>query len=81
MSKYNLRYLLYCKENGKNPREMLAHDRKKYPGGSMCNYILWIDQQWFAFAKVKGLSRHDPRLAFDQKGFDEWLESKIEEQK
>lgn len=43
------RYAAYCVKNGKTPSEMKEYDRKRWPGGLMCGYILWIQESLLKF--------------------------------
>ena len=42
MRKYCQEYLTYCAAHKKTPDEMMLHDEKEYPGGCMCDWILWV---------------------------------------
>lgn len=49
------RYKAYCLIHGAtSSEEMMAFDRKRYPGGIMCGYILWIGQMWRKFEQAFG---------------------------
>ena len=37
------RYSAYCVTHDKTPDEMLAHDRKRWPGGCMCGFLIWMN--------------------------------------
>lgn len=39
--KWNPRYVKYAAANGMSPKRMLRHDRRRYPGGCMCGFLLW----------------------------------------
>ena len=86
----NPRYLAYCAAHGwRTPEAMLEHDKKLYPGGCMCGFILWMNEQWSDFetdhvlqARRKG---HDILItSFDRSvwrlmnadAFDMWLQEK-----
>lgn len=69
-SKFQPRYVAYCRANGKTPDEMMAHDVVAYPGGKMCGFVLWIGAQWGAWRKANG-RRHDDFVSdADHKSFD-----------
>lgn len=38
------RYRIYCEAQGRTPDEQRAHDAKRWPGGRMCGYILFIQR-------------------------------------
>lgn len=56
-AEWNPRYRVYARRHGKTPEEMLAHDEHAWPGGRMAGFMLWISQQWTAWAKLKGMTR------------------------
>ena len=37
-------YRAYAKAHGRTPARQKAHDRKRWPGGLMCGFILWTSQ-------------------------------------
>ncbi len=67
-------YLSYCEAHGRTPEEMKAHDRKLYPGGRMCGYMIWNQNKWGEFAKAHGMSRLELRSMDDlHDRFAAWL--------
>jgi hypothetical protein len=66
------RYAAYCVKNGKNPDEMLEADRKRWPGGVMCGYILWIQKSILRYRKAKPEAFLGTTL-IDQDGFIDFL--------
>jgi hypothetical protein len=73
----NPRYLAYCRWHGKTPDEMHEHDRKEWPGGIMCGFILWskarIQEAYKELPEAfrfGGLSDHDR--------YDNWLASRVD---
>lgn len=40
--------------HGRTPDEMLAADVIDWPGGSMCGFMLWMNEQWSTFCKIHG---------------------------
>lgn len=54
---YQKLYIKYCQENQKEPKEMLAFDKERFPGCCMCGYILWISEKRVEYFKEHGLSR------------------------
>lgn len=71
----NPRYLAYCKAHDKTPAEMLAHDRKAYPGGCMCGFMLWLGKKLSVFRSTKGLGPYDSLSPAHMKEFDDELRS------
>lgn len=67
----NPRYYFYSKAHGRTHEEMLEYDRKRYPGGCMCGFILWITAKWREWESLTGNT--PPRLTSDYRDFDEWL--------
>lgn len=49
---HNPHWLAYCRANGNTPDEQLGHDRKKWPGGCMVGYILWINDRHAEFRQA-----------------------------
>lgn len=75
-SRFYPRYLAYCAVNGKTPDEMLRYDDKRWPGGRMAGYILWIGERWQEWRAEKG---YGPRYILsdtDHAEFDTWLNTK-----
>ena len=52
---YNRRYLAYATAHGRAPEAMLAHDEQAWPGGKMTGFMLWISEQWQAWANRRGI--------------------------
>ena len=71
---YQFRYLAYCAALGRTPEEQLAHDRQRYPGGSMVGYIVWISNQWARFEDMH--QRHLQRTLHHAE-FDRWLAAQL----
>lgn len=77
---WNPRYLAYCRWHGVTPDEMLAHDRKVWPGGPMCGFILWsharIQEAYkaipLAFVPGGGLTEKGHEI------YDAWLEARVD---
>lgn len=45
MEEYTQNYLDYCSAHGMLPQEMLEHDRKKWKGGCMTGFLLWMSMR------------------------------------
>ena len=71
---YTHRYTVYAAQHGKTPDEMLAHDKKRWPGGKMCGFMLWINKRWQEWHEAKGYRRHDYIVtSADHVDFDAWI--------
>jgi len=44
-------FIAYASSNGNTPEKQLEVDDKKFPGGKMCGFILWISANKQAFRK------------------------------
>lgn len=49
---WNPRYVAYAKAHDMTPEAMLAYDDVMWPGGLMCGFLVWMGEQWAAFARV-----------------------------
>lgn len=70
--KWNPRYLAYCRVHRKTPRQMHNYDARRFPGGSMCGYMIWIQGCWSAWREIHGV----PDIPLNDDGhaqFDRWL--------
>lgn len=79
---YNPRYVTWAKKHGLTPEEMLEKDKADWPGGCMCGFSLWIQEEERALLSSYGIKTSDLRLlsyyvSDIHKTFDEWLEKSI----
>jgi hypothetical protein len=78
---WNPHYIAYCVAQGiNNPIKMLKLDRKRWPGGVMCGFSLWIGSMWNEWYVSIGkghLAIHDRRFYQDHAAFDRWLRDKV----
>lgn len=76
-TKWNPRYLNYCRVNGiKDPDKMLEVDRERWPGGCMVGFTIWINrkwQEWYSSIGKGGMPLHQQRYFQDHVSFDRWL--------
>lgn len=79
MRKYNPRYTAYARFHGKTEEEMLAHDKARFPGACMVEFMLWIQNKWREWKKENNLSNQHILSKKNHKKFDEWLFTKPEE--
>lgn len=73
---YNPRYARYAEAHGRTPEEMLKADVIEWPGGSMCGFMLWMNEKWAKFCRLHNvLNTRELRLKLDEVDtkFDEWL--------
>lgn len=42
--RYQPNYVAYAKAHGRTPTAQMAHDEKRWHGGVMCGFILWMAQ-------------------------------------
>lgn len=70
------RFVCYAKSQGNDPEDQLAKDSIDYPGGSMAGYILWMNDRWHEFSKIKGCERRAASVYYS-KEFDAWLAEKV----
>ena len=49
MTTYQPRFVAYANSLGLTPDEAIVKDSKKYPGGKMCGFMLWIQANRKAF--------------------------------
>lgn len=74
----HLRYKAYCLFHGAStPKEMMDRDRKLYPGGFMCGYILWIGQMWRKFYKIFAQRYVCDGESEKWQDFDRWLLERV----
>ena len=75
--KWNPRYLAYCAaEKVATPDEMLAIDQQRWPGGSMCGFMLWLRARYQEWYQVIG---GQPAILFPEhyRAFDQWLNASV----
>lgn len=71
----NPRYVRYAEAHGRTPDEMLKADVIEWPGGSMCGFMLWMNEQWRKFCMLHHVSNtRELRLKIDDADakFDAW---------
>jgi hypothetical protein len=72
-AEWNPRYVAYARTQKRTPEVMLVKDRERYPGGSMCGFMLWLRERWAVWLDQKGY-HHDTILSNeDHTEFDAWL--------
>jgi hypothetical protein len=49
MSKITAEFQAYCAAHGRSVQDQLEHDRREFPGGSMCGFMCWIQRALSAF--------------------------------
>lgn len=74
MKEVNPRYVAYAKAHGRTLDEMMDNDRRAYPGGCMCGFILWISQMKQKFWKTSPGSFLDRYTIHDQDAWTRFLQ-------
>lgn len=80
---WNSRFVAYARSQGCTPKSVLTLDEKRWPGGLMTGFILWMNEQWTAWKSLQSPLRQDYARKFgwvlseeDHANFDRWLEGK-----
>ncbi len=69
----NPRYRAYARAHGKTPVSMLAHDRKAWPGGVMCGFIVWMSERKHEFYRLRPSAFFDRDRVLDQTAWTLYL--------
>lgn len=77
-SDINPRFWLYAKSRGRTVPGQILVDKRRWPGGCMTGFILWMGEQWRAFCALgKVRNPDDARLKYGadkaDRMFDQWL--------
>lgn len=73
----NPRYRAYCRFHGLSPEKMAEVDEKRWPGGRMCGFILWIGER-LAEARQDCPTFFLFGVLCNHAGFDAWLEARVD---
>lgn len=77
MSNWNPRYVHYARVHKRTPEDMLTHDERRFPGGKMCGFILWIRKKWQQWDKLPDHGGRFPGSCVARQeahdDFDAWL--------
>lgn len=68
----NPRFVAYAASKGLTPEDALARDKKRYPGGCMCGFILWISRKQREFFQRHPECYIGPIIS-NQKAWDKFL--------
>ena len=75
--KWQPRYVHYARERGLSPEQVLEQDRKDFPGGVMCEYMIWIQKRWHEWAVLtehpRAKNSNSKFSNDDHTAFDSWL--------
>jgi hypothetical protein len=72
----NPRYLAYCQAHGKTPDAMLAHDLTEWPGGCMCGFLLWSNEQ-LSKARQDHKDWFLNSTLYNHAEYDAWLQNEV----
>ena len=72
-AEWNPRYEAYARVHGRDPEAMLEYDRKRWPGGCMCGFMLWIGDLWRGYRKSIGLKEDQVLWGAQVERFDEMI--------
>lgn len=70
---HNPRYVQYARVHGREPADMLEHDRTAWPGGIMAGFTLWIGDHWATWRKNHGHTWDSYLSQADHADYDAWL--------
>lgn len=70
---FSPRFTAYAKSLGVSAEEALAADTKRYPGGKMTGFILWISAKWQAWDVLHKHDGNHARSAEEHGRFDAWI--------
>lgn len=74
---YQSRYVAYAAAHGMSPEQMLVVDAARYPGGRMAGFLIWMGQQWRAWAAANGRDSRASKTAADHASFDAFLAGEV----
>jgi hypothetical protein len=75
---YQWRYVAYALAHDNAPLEQLEHDKARWPGGCMVGFMEWIEQQWRAWRKARGVPAGQAIVLDSQHAdFDSYLEEVV----
>jgi hypothetical protein len=70
-------YVAYARAHGRSPGGMRRHDRRRWPGGCACGFLLWGNERLHAWAVLTGHPRakdpYAPMWETDLKAYHTWL--------
>ncbi len=85
IQKWNPAFVAYANSRNLTPEQVLIKDEKKYPGGKMTGFILFMDRQGCIFDKEQGyepeyeqgILRFRASEVRNTKEFHKWLNKKF----
>ena len=61
MADGNPRFAAYARAHGRTPEEQSAHDRQRFPGGSMAGFLTWNSARWEDWWRAEQEAGRAPR--------------------
>ena len=57
---WNPYFVAYAATHGRTCQAQIEHDREAWPGGSMCGFILWMQDRWTEWRTLRRIPRLTP---------------------
>ena len=70
---WNPRYVAFALAHGKSPMQQMIDDEKRWPGGVMCGFILWMSKAEKLFKKQQPSAFIGPHIS-NQDAWTEFVE-------
>ena len=70
---WNPRFVAYARAHNRTPEGMLAHDERRWPGGKMTGFMLWVQGHWKTWREERGVPWDYPLLQVDHDDFDKMI--------
>lgn len=80
IERWNPRYVNYARAHGHTPEVQRLVDKRKWPGGKMTGFILWMKERHGEFKKVYPNAYMIGGALVDHEAFDTWLSTYVDKQ-